>query len=60
MAMVDYLLAAVERRLRVSSDKFRDANGEALFVAIRSVITDDRQVVNAIKEIERRRSEKIE
>lgn len=60
MAMVDYLLAAVERRLRARGDKFLDANGEALFVAIRSVITDDNRVTNAVKEVERRRSETVE
>ena len=60
MAMVDYLLAAVERRLRVRGDNFRDTNGDALFVAIRSVVSDDSRVVNAVKEIERRRSETVE
>jgi len=60
MAILDYLLTEVERRLTVRDDAFRDANGDSLFVSLRSVVTENSRAIDAVREIERRRSETAE
>jgi hypothetical protein len=62
MASTHSALEEVRERLKVRGDTFLDSDGEALLGALRNAASNDpeSEAAKAVKEIEHRRSEKIE
>jgi len=55
----DPLLTAL-RRLKIRGDTFLDSDGEALLAELKATALNDDAAAKVVKEIEHRRSEKIE
>ena len=60
MAAANNALDRVKERLKVRGDTFLDSDGEKLFADLKANAKDDDEAVKAVKEIEHRRSQKIE
>ncbi|BBO35698.1 hypothetical protein [Lacipirellula parvula] len=60
MASSNQALDEVRQRLKVRGDTFLDSDGEALFRELKAIAANDAEAAKAVKEIEHRRSEKIE
>ncbi|WP_428306179.1 hypothetical protein [Lacipirellula sp.] len=62
MATTQTILDEVRERLKVRGDTFLDSDGEALLSELKNTASKDSEseAAKAVKEIEHRRSEKIE
>lgn len=60
MANAHHALDEVRQRLKTRGDTFLDADGEHLVAELRQIADQDPDAAKAVKEIEHRRSEKIE
>jgi hypothetical protein len=60
MADTQSVLDEVRQRLKSRGDTFLDSDGETLFAALKGTAAVDPEAAKAVKEIEHRRSEKIE
>jgi hypothetical protein len=60
MAPSAHVLEEIRRRLSVRGDTFLDSDGEKLFFELKQIAQHDLDATKAVKEIEHRRSEKIE
>ena len=60
MATANNALDRVNERLKVRGDTFLDSDGEALLGELRAHADEDEAAAKAIKEIEHRRSQKVE
>lgn len=60
MADFQHVLDEARQRLKVRGDTFLDSDGEALFSELKNIAARDSEAAKAVKEIEHRRSEKIE
>ena len=60
MATPNSTLDRVKERLKVRGDTFLDSDGEALFAELKATSKGDDATATAVKEIEHRRSQKVE
>ena len=60
MATANNALDRAKERLKVRGDTFLDSDGEALFAELKATGTNDDAIAKAVKEIEHRRSQKVE
>jgi hypothetical protein len=60
MATANNALERVNERLKVRGDTFLDSDGEALLGELKTRADEDEAAAKAIKEIEHRRSQKVE
>ena len=60
MATTENIVDEAERRLKVRGDMFLDSDGEALFGELKTHADEDEAAAKAVKEIEHRRSQKVE
>ena len=59
MATANNALDRAKERLKVRGDTFLDSDGETLFADLKAIAMDD-EAAKAVREIEHRRSQKIE
>ena len=60
MAAANNALDRAKERLEIRGDTFLDSAGEKLFTDLKTLATDEDEAAKAVKEIEHRRSQKIE
>ena len=60
MATAFNTLERVQERLKVRGDTFLDSDGEALFAELKATSKGDDATAKAVKEIEHRRSQRVE
>jgi tRNA G46 methylase TrmB len=60
IAASHHFLDELRHRLKVRGDAFLDSDGEKLFAELKMIAQHDLDATKAAKEIEHRRSEKIE
>jgi hypothetical protein len=60
VADTHHVLDEVQQRLKVRGDTFLDSDGEDLYAELKAIAQQDQHAAEAVKEIDHRRSEKIE